>query len=340
MSELIEFLRTEGVDESLLNAAEDWRTKQAPARDTVAHRVPRPRYPYYGRDVWEEAISALLSGEHLLLVGPKATGKNDLAENLSALFGRPQWDVSFYINTDAASLIGTDTLTGGEVSLRHGGDAGSIHRGDYTRRGEDPRVRERKLRHLREDCKKQCRIKRERPTNMGLEREINNEYPETEMKFSDLLTILKEVTYSQIDAKHLSIFLDFQCQDDFMTQAHYSLMLILKNLVNNAVEAIEFERRKGRIKITGHKAQADYMLSVCDDGPGISEKNLPRVFQHGFSTKFDQTTGNIYRGVGLSGVKSVVEERFHVLHYDLFLCKPFLHFTTSLFVFIIQGLTL
>jgi len=146
---------------------------------------------------------------------------------------------------------------------------------------------------------------------MGLEREINDEYPETEMKFSDLLTILKEVTYSQIDAKHLSIFLDFQCQDDFMTQAHYSLMLILKNLVNNAVEAIEFERRKGRIKITGHKAQADYMLSVCDDGPGISEKNLPKVFQHGFSTKFDQTTGNIYRGVGLSGVKSVVEERFH-----------------------------
>ena len=120
MSELIEFLRTEGVDESLLNAAEDWRAKQAPARDNVAHRVPRPRYPYYGRDVWEEAISALLSGEHLLLVGPKATGKNDLAENLSALFGRPQWDVSFYINTDAASLIGTDTLSEGEVSLRHG----------------------------------------------------------------------------------------------------------------------------------------------------------------------------------------------------------------------------
>jgi len=50
------------------------------------------------------------------------------------------------------------------------------------------------------------------------------------------------------------------------------------------------------------------MISVCDDGPGISEKNLPRVFQHGFSTKFDQITGNIYRGVGLSGVKSVVEE--------------------------------
>ena len=120
MDELMEFLRTEGVNERLLKAAEDWRGRQTPVRGGVAHRIPRPRYPYYGKDVWEEAVSALLSGENLLLVGPKATGKNDLAENLSALFGRPQWDVSFYINTDAASLIGTDTLEGGQVSLRHG----------------------------------------------------------------------------------------------------------------------------------------------------------------------------------------------------------------------------
>ena len=33
--------------------------------------------------------AALLCGEHLLLAGPKATGKNVLAEDLAALFGRP-----------------------------------------------------------------------------------------------------------------------------------------------------------------------------------------------------------------------------------------------------------
>ena len=35
------------------------------------------------------AIAALLKGENLLLAGPKATGKNVLAENLAYLFGRP-----------------------------------------------------------------------------------------------------------------------------------------------------------------------------------------------------------------------------------------------------------
>lgn len=145
----------------------------------------------------------------------------------------------------------------------------------------------------------------------GLEQEVNDEYPETEMKFSDLLTILREFTYAQIDSQNLSIFLDFQCRDDFLTQAHYSLMLILKNLVNNAVEAIGFDRKKGHITIVGWRDGDDYRIRVCDDGPGISEKNLSKVFQHGFSTKFDRETGNIYRGVGLSGVKSVVEEQFH-----------------------------
>lgn len=120
MDALMEFLKDEGVSGTLLAAVEDWKSRRTAVREAVAHRIPKPRYPYYGKDVWEEAVSALLSGENLLLVGPKATGKNDLAENLSALFGRPQWDVSFYINTDAASLIGTDTLAGGEVSLRHG----------------------------------------------------------------------------------------------------------------------------------------------------------------------------------------------------------------------------
>ena len=53
-------------------------------------------------------------------MGPKATGKNVLAENLAAVFARPSWDVSFYINTDAATLLGTDTFHDGEVTLRKG----------------------------------------------------------------------------------------------------------------------------------------------------------------------------------------------------------------------------
>lgn len=83
-------------------------------------RIPQPDHIYYGPDVWKRSVAALLSGENLLLTGPKATGKNVLADCLTYIFGRPQWNVSFHANVDAAYLIGTDTYDGEKVVFRPG----------------------------------------------------------------------------------------------------------------------------------------------------------------------------------------------------------------------------
>lgn len=116
---MLDFLKREGIDDAILERIEDFRSSY-PVTDDMRHRVPDPRFHYYGREIWNQALTALLAGENLLLVGPKATGKNVLAENLAAVFGRPAWDISFYLNTDAASLIGTDTFKNGEVQFRRG----------------------------------------------------------------------------------------------------------------------------------------------------------------------------------------------------------------------------
>ena len=112
-------LRREGINAALLEEISRFRTAHA-VEPEAAGRIPRPRFLYYGAEIWEAAAAALLCGEHLLLVGPKATGKNVLAENLAAVFGRPAWDVSFYINVDAASLIGADTFRENQVIFRPG----------------------------------------------------------------------------------------------------------------------------------------------------------------------------------------------------------------------------
>ena len=112
-------LRDEGVDSGLLDEVRRFREAH-PLTPEAQERVPVPKYLYYGREVWESAAAALLCGEHLLLAGPKATGKNVLAEDLAALFGRPVWDVSMYVNVDAAALIGADTLKDGQVVFREG----------------------------------------------------------------------------------------------------------------------------------------------------------------------------------------------------------------------------
>ena len=118
MQDMLEFLRTEGISERLIGEIEAFRREYPVTGDE--RRIPKPHFYYYGKEIWLKALTALLAGENILLVGPKATGKNVFAENLSAVFGRPEWDVSFYLNTDASSLIGTDTFKNGEVSFRKG----------------------------------------------------------------------------------------------------------------------------------------------------------------------------------------------------------------------------
>lgn len=115
----LDFLRKEGISEELIHGVETYR-QQYPLTKENQSRVPVPHFPFFGKEVWEDALSALLCGQNLLLVGPKATGKNVLAENLAQTFQRPMWNVSFHINMDASAMLGTDTFKQGEVTFRPG----------------------------------------------------------------------------------------------------------------------------------------------------------------------------------------------------------------------------
>lgn len=113
------FLEEDGVSPALLRELERFR-EAYPLEEGLRGRIPAPQFHYYGREIWECAVSALLCGKNLLLTGGKATGKNVLAENLAMVFQRPAWNVSFHVSMDAASLIGMDTFIGGEVAFRPG----------------------------------------------------------------------------------------------------------------------------------------------------------------------------------------------------------------------------
>lgn len=116
---MLDFLRSEGIDPHIIKGIEEYRAKYAITEEDK-NRMGSPRYHYYGKAILEEAISALLCGENLLLVGAKATGKNVLAENLAAIFARPHWNVSMHINMDASFMLGADTFTNGNVVFRPG----------------------------------------------------------------------------------------------------------------------------------------------------------------------------------------------------------------------------
>lgn len=119
MQRIIEYLEHEKISPALIHGVEKFRDSYPVAED-AKKRLATPMMPFYGREILEMAIAGLLYGENILLSGAKATGKNILAENLAWIFGRPVYNVSFHVNTDSSSLIGTDTFRNNEVTLRKG----------------------------------------------------------------------------------------------------------------------------------------------------------------------------------------------------------------------------
>ena len=113
------YLQKLNINEKLKKEINSYR-ESYPVSHELLYRIPKPDNLYYGDEIWNQAVTALLCGENILLVGHKATGKNIFAENLAAAFGSPKWDISFHVNMDAASLIGMDTFRNGEVTFRPG----------------------------------------------------------------------------------------------------------------------------------------------------------------------------------------------------------------------------
>lgn len=119
MEQILAYLREQNLPESLIRDVKGFRAAY-PVEERVQRRVGAPQMHFFGSDILQMAVAGILAGENILLCGPKATGKNILAENLAWIFGRPVYNVSFHVNTDSSTLIGTDTFRDNEVTLRKG----------------------------------------------------------------------------------------------------------------------------------------------------------------------------------------------------------------------------
>ena len=150
----------------------------------------------------------------------------------------------------------------------------------------------------------------------GIEGEVADVYDQEEMRISDLFRILEDSTRRILGEQRANIRLDCWYEDNIKTTEHYRVLSILKNLVTNAVEAIQSDTGRGSVRVEEYLKHGMLVLKVSDDGPGISRRAMPNLFKVGFSTKFDPDTGNINRGVGLPAVQFIVDELEGSIHVD------------------------
>ncbi len=122
------------------------------------------------------------------------------------------------------------------------------------------------------------------------------------MRMSDLIKVEKANVQSVLKDRGLDVDMTIRTKSDFHVKNHFKMMSVIRNLLMNAAEA-----GAGKIQVVLDEDCGDFILSVKDNGHGISPESLNTIFLEGFSTKFNEKTGDMQRGMGLSLVKEYVE---------------------------------
>lgn len=142
----------------------------------------------------------------------------------------------------------------------------------------------------------------------GVQEITEEELIDQGITFKDIMVILKESMEKESKRTNKNIEFDFETGPNFYTDKHYLLMSVLRNLIMNSMDAFKEEENDKKIFVKHYLKGDDHLFTVEDNGVGIKDKDLERIFSPGFSTKINYNTGEINRGLGLSIVENIVEK--------------------------------
>lgn len=117
---------------------------------------------------------------------------------------------------------------------------------------------------------------------------------------------------AQLKQNNIEIELIRNSKNDFIDAVENEIKQVFIILINNSNDAIKKvhtdgpkkENYSGKIDIVVSSDDKSVIVDVCDNGGGIKEENIERVFEAYFSTK--SINGN---GVGLYIAKNIIEKR-------------------------------
>ena len=123
---------------------------------------------------------------------------------------------------------------------------------------------------------------------------------------------LREVVRAAVDVYHGHPQVRFTAELPEPLPVHADrehLLRVFNNLLLNALQAIP-EEREGLVEVHGRVQEGRAVVSVTDNGTGISEADRERIFRPNFTTKGSGT------GLGLAMVKRLVENAGGSVHYE------------------------
>lgn len=134
---------------------------------------------------------------------------------------------------------------------------------------------------------------------------IRNFEENDSMNLNDIFFIIESNGNRYIKESKKNISLNSTVHKNIKIEKFYPIFTILNNLIINSIEAIE---NNGVINIEAKIESDSLTLSVSDNGDGIEEDLIPYLFNPGFTTKFNDITGNPSTGIGLSHIRNILDE--------------------------------
>ncbi len=104
------------------------------------------------------------------------------------------------------------------------------------------------------------------------------------VSINEVLRSVCELVHSQLTSNNITLRLNMTEPLPATAGDFQQLQQVFLNLVTNAIHAIE-GKGHGKLVITTFPEASSLIVTVADDGVGISPENLPRVFEPFFTTK-------------------------------------------------------
>ncbi|WP_319524845.1 ATP-binding protein [uncultured Desulfosarcina sp.] len=104
-----------------------------------------------------------------------------------------------------------------------------------------------------------------------------------DISVATLLTEIAHLSSQRAKYSNVEIQTDFEDNLPPIPASETEMQQVFLNLVNNALDALE--KTGGIIMLNARRADGDVIVTVSDNGPGIAEANLGRVFDPFYTTK-------------------------------------------------------
>ncbi|MGN6352524.1 MAG: two-component system sensor histidine kinase NtrB, partial [Parafilimonas sp.] len=135
-------------------------------------------------------------------------------------------------------------------------------------------------------------------------KELLNSSRPAEMQLTDcvLQSIIDEIINSakdRISLKNIALQIDYPSELINVNADFDKITIALLNILINAVEAIEHD--KGRISIKVKNDKTNSFIEITDNGSGISEDNLHRLFEPYYTSKRNGI------GLGLASTLNIIQ---------------------------------